>query len=236
VPGHYSAQNQTVALRVAVLDSQQGILDGYHYRFDPLPNITIVAEALNAADFEAGLERFPADIALMERQAPVAAQNPAPYPILHVIPRLLDRYPNLAVLVFAARADPHQIHSVMMAGASGYIVKQDAAIYPVLPQVLVSVYQGGVYYSPAAQIAFRQADPNPGRRRLLTQRQLEALSLCAAYSRYTISDIAAAMGVRPSTARNLLSQVYGRLEVTSRMEAVMRAEKLGLLPYNRNEE
>jgi hypothetical protein len=38
------------------------------------------------------------------------------------------------------------------------------------------------------------------------------------------------------SARNMLSQIYERLQVTSRMEAVMCAEKLALLPNNRQGE
>jgi DNA-binding NarL/FixJ family response regulator len=213
-----------------MLDGHQGILDGYHYRFDPLPHISIVLEARNAADLEAGLAHTPADIVLMELRAPASAQNPAAYPIQHLLPRLLTRYPGLVVVIFSSVADPRHIHSAVEAGARGYIIKDDAEIYPALAQVLTAVHQGENYYSPTAQAALSQAAPRPGARGLLTKRQLQALSLCAAYPSYSQARIAVEMNVRPSTVRNLLSQAYQRLEVNSRPEAVQRAQKLGLLP------
>jgi len=220
-------------LRVALLDSVQGILDGYHFRFDQLSHLHIVVEARYAADFEAGLEASPADVALMELTAPVSTANPSSYPVLHTLPRLLERYPGLAILIFSSRADPNQIQAVMAAGARGYIVKHDGQIYPVLAQVMATVHQGGTYYSPTAQTALRQVDTQPGARGLLTKRQLQALSLCAAYPHYSLRDVAQVMGVSPSTARNQLSKAYERLEVTTRQEAVLRAEQFGLLPTNR---
>jgi len=233
VTRRFSGQHPQTPLRVAALDSAQGILDGYHFRFDPLPHINLVVEARCAADFEAGLERSPADVALMALSAPVSTTNPSAYPALHTLPRLLERYPQLAILIFSSQADPRQIQAVMEAGARGYIVKDDGQIYPVLAQLLATVHQGGTYYSPTAQTALRQVDARPGVRGLLTQRQLQALSLCAAYPNYSIRDVARVMGVSPSTARNQLSQAYQRLEVATRHEAVLRAEKLGLLPNNR---
>ena len=227
-----SNSNHPPALRVAVLDGYQGILDGYHFRLDKLTNIKIVAEALNGAEFEEQLAEHPADIALMTLRVPAARDNPAYYPLVHAIPRLHNQYPQLTVLVFSGLADPRQIRSVMAAGARGYILKDDAQIYPVLPQVLYSISQGGVFYSPTAQIALRQTDFDLGGQPLLTPRQLQALALCATYPRESLSQLAVRISVTPSTVRNLLSQAYERLEVRSREQAVMRAQKLGLLVNN----
>ena len=223
-------QHPPLALRVATLDGFQGILDGYRFRFDPLPNVTVVVESLYATDFEAALaSSSPVDVALMALHAPMSPSNPSTYPVMYTLPRLLERYPRLAIVIFAAQANAPQIHAIIEAGARGYIYKGDAQIYPVLGQVLAIVHQGGTYYSPTSQGALRQMDGQPGKHPLLTKRQLEALSLCAAYPHYTISDVAQVMGVRASTARNMLSQSYERLEVASRHEAVARAETLGLV-------
>jgi len=220
-------------LRVALLDAEQGILDGYHFRLDPLYHIHIVAEALTGAEFEEQLAQRPADVALLGLLAPAAPDNPAAYPLVHAIPRLRQHYPGLAILVVAHLADPQQIHTLIEAGARGYLVKSDAGIYPALSQILVSVAHGGVYYSPTAEAALRQHDPEAAGPRVLSRRQLQAVALCAAYPRRTLHDIAQEMDVSASTVRNLLSQAYQRLNVASRAEAVLRAQQLGLLPRER---
>jgi hypothetical protein len=94
----------------------------------------------------------------------------------------------------------------MEAGASGTIVNGEAPIYDVLPQVLASIYQAGVYYRPTAQNALRQIDPGGPVRPVLTQHQLQTLLLCAVYPSCSIGEVVAQLNVRSSTARNLLSQ------------------------------
>ena len=60
-------------------------------------------------------------------------------------------------------------------------------------------------------------------------RQLEALSLCAAYPDATTAELAGMLGVAHSTLRNLLSGAYLRLNVRSRTAAVAKAKRLGLI-------
>ena len=60
-------------------------------------------------------------------------------------------------------------------------------------------------------------------------RQLEALSLCAAYPEATTAELADRLGVAHSTLRNLLSGAYLRLNVRSRTAAVAKAQRLGLI-------
>jgi LuxR family maltose regulon positive regulatory protein len=64
---------------------------------------------------------------------------------------------------------------------------------------------------------------------LLTPRQLEVLSLCAAYPDASTSDLAGMMTISNSTVRNLLSSVYLRLGVHSRTAAVEKAREMGLV-------
>lgn len=63
----------------------------------------------------------------------------------------------------------------------------------------------------------------------LTSRRTEALSLSAAYPNLTTAELAKKLGVANSTMRNLLSEVYMRLQVSSRTAAIDKARRLGLL-------
>ena len=63
----------------------------------------------------------------------------------------------------------------------------------------------------------------------LSPRQLEALSLCAAYPDWTSADVAEKMSVSNSTVRNLLSSAYLRLGVHSRPAAIAIARQQGLI-------
>ena len=125
-------------------------------------------------------------------------------------------------------AERSLIKAVMETGASGYILKDDQATIRDLANVVASVANGGVYFSQKAHKLFLKNqkidDSAP-----LTSRQLEALSLCAAYPDSTTVQLAGKMAVSHSTVRNLLSGSYIRLGVHSRTAAIAKARQLGLI-------
>jgi DNA-binding CsgD family transcriptional regulator len=64
----------------------------------------------------------------------------------------------------------------------------------------------------------------------LTPRQIEALSLCIANPNWSRLQLADALGVTHSTARNLLSSTYLRLGVNTLPAAIAKAQAMGVLP------
>lgn len=215
-------------VKVAILDDHQSTIDGYHYRLDKEPAIRIIGAAYDGEAFEALLARQPADVVLLDVYAPTSASNSSPYPILFAIPRLQQRYPALAVLVISMHTDANLIQAVLEAGASGYILKNDAATLQALAAVVLAVAGGGVHFSAEVYHSLQPSEA-AARGPALTRRQLEALSLCAAYPGEPYSHLAVLLGVTESTVRNLLSSAYVRLGVRNRAEAVHRARELQLI-------
>jgi DNA-binding NarL/FixJ family response regulator len=115
----------------------------------------------------------------------------------------------------------------MEAGASGYILKDDNAIIQELGSVLRSIARGGVHLSKRVHQYLLTENPDDA---LLTARQLQALSLCAAYPDASTGELAVKLGVAHSTLRNLLSSAYLRLEVHNRSAAITKARQLGMIP------
>jgi two-component system, NarL family, nitrate/nitrite response regulator NarL len=215
-------------LRVAILDDHQGIIDGYLYRLSGDNGIEVAAAMTEGKQLEPLLEREIIDVLLLDVQVPICSTNPAPYPILHLIPKLLQTYPHLTILVISMYAQRSLISAVMEAGASGYILKDDQAAIRDLASIIQSVAAGGIYLSLYAyqQLIKRQNwEPNQG----LSPRQVEALSLCAAYPQASTDDLARMMQVANSTLRNLLSGSYVKLNVRTRAAAIARIQQLGLV-------
>lgn len=213
-------------IRVAILDDHQSVIDGYFFRLNPVPDIEVVASARYGAELETLLERQLVDVLLLDIQVQVSPENPNPYPVLQVIPRLLQFHPELAVLVITMHSQSALVRNVIAAGCSGYILKEDWAAIENLAAIIRSAASGGVYFSQKAYQAYLRHHSAPPE---LTQRQLEALSLCAAYPNAKISDLAKKMCVANSSMRNLLSNAYLRLEVTNKTAAVLKARQLGLI-------
>lgn len=214
-------------IRVAILEDHQSVIDGYLYRLSKSPQVEVAVIATNAEDFEAQLDEQSVNLILLDVNVPVASGDASPYPILHAIPKWLQAYPELGVLVISVYKSGAIIRSVMEAGAGGYICKDDNAAIQELGSVIQIVAGGGMYLSAQARkyLLNHQISETA-----LTARQMEALTLCAAYPDMTTGLLAAEMEIAHSTFRNLLSEAYLKLDVHSRAAAIAKARQLGLTP------
>jgi len=217
--------------RVTILDDHQNIVDGYVYRLSNYPQIEVVATIAFGEELEPALKEHSTDVLLLDVSVPTSPNNPNPYPILYAIPKLLQLYPNLYVLVISMHAERGLIRGVMEAGASGYILKDDQSTARDLGNVVLSVASGGIYFSQKAHQLYAKYQSKENDE-LLSIRQLEALSLCAAYPNDTTADLAQKMSVANSTVRNLLSSAYVRLDVHNRAAAIAKARQLGIITPN----
>ena len=215
-------------VRVTILEDHQSIVDGYLYRLGGVPQVEVVSTIMLGEELEPTLLSHPTDVLILDVNVPNAPDNANPYPILHSIPKLLQIYPNLSILVISMYAERGLIRAVMEAGASGYILKDDAFSIRDLGNIVLSIAGGGIYFSQKAHQLYAQY-LSKNSRELLTARQLEALSLSAAYPDSTTADLAQRMSISNSTVRNLLSGAYMKLEVRGRSAATLKARQLGLI-------
>ena len=216
-------------ISVTILDDHQSIVDGYLFRLSKFPQIEIVDTLGYGQDLEGALKKQVPDVLILDVNVRVSAENSNNYPIFHVIPDLLQRYPDLAILVISMHNDRSIIRAVMEGGASGYILKDDQKTIQELGSVILSIVGGGIYLSEKVRNLYIK-NRSAASEEPLTGRQMEALSLCAAYPDHTTERLAQIMNVANSTVRNLLSGAYLRLGVNSRAAAIAKARQLGLIP------
>ena len=215
-------------LSVAILDDHQAIIDGYLYRLSSAVDLLVTATLMYGEELEPTLERQAVDVLILDISVPTSPDNPNPFPILYLIPKLLERFPDTAILVISMHNQRTMVNAVLEAGASGYILKDDRAAMLDLASIIRLVHCGGIYLSqPIADLLKRRQDPAGA---LLTPRQAEVLSYCASYPDLSTAEIARQMQIAHSTVRNLLSGIYLRLEVSNRAAALAKARALGLLP------
>ncbi len=122
--------------------------------------------------------------------------------------------PDTRVLLIsgAGRISPNAARA---AGASGFVSKDLAA--PELAEAVREVGRGGTIFPPA------DTQPVP----LLTQREQEVLELIARGA--TNREIAATLYLSPHTVKEHTSSLYRKLDARNRAEAVVRAQRVGLL-------
>jgi two-component system nitrate/nitrite response regulator NarL len=214
-------------IRVVILEDHQSIIDGYLFRLGGNEQIEVAAIVRFGDQLEPALKQHPADVVLLDISVPTSPDNSNPYPILHLIPGLLEADPGLHALVVSMFAERGIIHAVMDSGASGYVLKDDQESIQELDKIIMAIARGDIYFSQKIE---QLIDPkNIADTLALTKRQKEILSLCAAYPDSKTMELGEKMGVTHSTVRNLLSTAYLRLKVRTRAAAISKARKLGLI-------
>lgn len=213
-------------IRVAILEDHPAMVAGYQYYLRDAPDIEIVASAAYADDLPPMLANCSIDLLILDVNVPTSEASETPYPLLHTIPKVIQQYPNLVILVISMHKDRGIIKAVVEAGVNGYVLKDDQAAMRELASIVRTVVSGGVYFSQRAHRELMKRQPVEP---VLTARQLEVLSLMAAYPDFTTAEAARHLNIAPSTVRNLLSTSYLRLGVRNCAAAVTKARQLGLI-------
>jgi two-component system nitrate/nitrite response regulator NarL len=221
-------------IKVAILEDHQSIIDGYLYRLGESEEIEVVGTAAFGEDLDPLLQSRPVDVLIMDINVPARPDTTSPFPALFVTRRIIQEYPDINILVISILTQQTLIQALVEIGISGYIFKQDGDSIRQLSNVVTVIANNGIYFSQEAYDKLR-LERSSYVSATLTARQLEALSLCAAYPDCSTADIAVKLKVANSTLRNLLSSAYLRLNVGTRSAAIIRLQQLGLIAPNPTE-
>lgn len=143
--------------------------------------------------------------------------------------RILAEAAEIGVLVLTMSDDDDAVVAALRAGARGYLLKE-AGPAEILAAV-VSVAQGATVFGPsvARRITSLLAAPSsrhPSPFPELTEREREVLELIA--RGHTNPAIARQLVLSPKTVRNHISNIFAKLQVQARAEAIVRAREAGL--------
>ncbi len=139
-------------------------------------------------------------------------------------------------MVITMSSDEDSVLACIEAGAGGYVLKEAGRVDIV--RALMDLHSGGSPISPiiARKVLARMRDAMPpsnplavvdGERVVLTRREAAILDLVARGDSY--SDVAKALGVSVGTIQTHAKNIYAKLSVHSRGEAVFEAQRRGLL-------
>ncbi len=156
---------------------------------------------------------------------------------VEVVAELRKQQPDAQALVISALANREIILDALLAGAAGYIHKEDSSTGII--QAVEQVLQGGSPLSPGIAreiLGFlsshhpppaESASPTEHSNGLLTEREQEVLQ---AISRgYTNREVGELLNISASTVPVHVRNIYRKLEVKNRTEAVFEARKLGII-------
>jgi DNA-binding NarL/FixJ family response regulator len=208
-------------IRVLLADDHAVVRKGIREFLTEPGDIEVVAEAADGAEAIALLEQEQPDVAVLDIQMPKRSGIDV---CRHV---RAQRWP-IGILILTAYDDDPYVLAVLQAGANGYVLKTADA--DDIIQAVRDVHEGKSALDPViarklmAQLAGR-AENKPIES--LTPRETDVLKLAA--RGYTNKAIGAQLHLSDRTVQGHLANIYGKLHVATRTEAVMRAVSLGWL-------
>jgi DNA-binding NarL/FixJ family response regulator len=188
-----------------------------------LPNMEVIGEAANGEETLARAEALQPDVILMDIKMPGTNG-------IEATRRVLRTSPHIKVLVVTMFEDDDSVFAAMRAGAHGYVLKD--ADRDELVRAVTAVSQGEAIFSSAIaqrMIHYFSALPqNPSANAFpdLTEREREILHLMAQGE----SNVAIAKHLTLSlkTVQNHVSNIFSKLQVADRAQAIIRAREAGL--------
>jgi DNA-binding NarL/FixJ family response regulator len=150
-----------------------------------------------------------------------------------VVTRLRDLQPEAQSVVVTIHEDDEHLFPALQAGAFGYILKEQAREQ--ITEQLQRISQGEPPLSPSiarrvmayfSAKAKPQSNAHPMPSVNLTDRESEVLLRVA--KGYTLPEIGVQLGLSRHTIADYVKQIYRKLNVSSRAEAALEAQRLGL--------
>ncbi len=212
-------------IRIVVVDDHTLFREGLIALIDAAPDMQVVGEAGTGADAVAlTLEQGP-DVILMDIMMPGLNG-------IQATRRVLEARPQTGVVMLTMLEDNDSLFAAMCAGARGYILK-GADRNEVLTTVR-DVAEGRATFGPAiaARLTgfFRQIETTPRHADIvfpeLTDREREVLDLIA--QGFNNQQIADALVISSKTVSNHISNIFNKLQVVDRAQAIIKAREAGL--------
>ena len=133
--------------------------------------------------------------------------------------------PNTLIVMLTVYDDSDRIFQALQMGASGYLLKRAPA--DEIIQAIQDVHKGGApmsaYIARKVVQSFQRQAPTAKSDEVLSKRESEVLGYVA--RGYSDKEVADALGLSPATVRSYLKNIYGKLHVHSRTQAILKAGK-----------
>ncbi len=238
------APTPAVPIRVGLVEDDAKTRHILERAISAQPDMQLVLQAASREQALAMLPRQAMDVLLVDLGLPDGSG-------LDVITAARLQWPECSVLVSTIFGDEMHVLPSIEAGAMGYLLKDSSD--PGLVNEIRSVHAGGSPISPMvarkilARTALRQAPREPGvadpaargappgqaapaPKPIVTLSPREHEVLLRVSKGFTAEETAHALGVSPSTVLTFVRRIYAKLEVNTRAEAIIEAQRHGILP------
>jgi len=203
-------------ISVAIVEDQYEVREGLAVLINGTPGFKCAGNYRTMEDALLVLEKEPPDVLLTDLGLPLMSGQEG-------IRILKERHPNLPILALTVYNDEEDIFEALCAGASGYLLKNTSPAR--LLESIREVLDGGAPMSPevARRVIrlFREISPPAKADYQLTPQETELLKLMVEGHNY--KSAAAKLGITINTVSFHVRNIYAKLQVHSKSEAVAKA-------------
>ncbi len=209
-------------LTVLIADDHPVFRKGLRALLASLPSVELLGEATTGAEAVRLAEQLQPDVVLMDLQMPGGGG-------LAAIRQIVQTSPHIRILVITMFEDDDSVFAALRAGARGYVLKdmEDEEI----TRAILAVGNGEAIFSPA--IAGRLMRFFAARPALpaeifpeLTESERSVLALMARGANN--DEIARQLNFSSKTVRNYVSNIFSKLQVADRAQAIVKAREAGM--------
>jgi DNA-binding NarL/FixJ family response regulator len=215
----------TSVLRLVVVDDHEIVRQGLVALLSRRPNFQVVAEAGTVAEAVAAAKRFEPEIVVMDVRLPDGSG-------IEACREIREELPATRVVMLTSYPDEDAVLSAIVAGASGYLLKQVRGRD--LVAALEAVGRGESLLDPAVtgrvleRVRRIATGDQPDELAQLTPQERRILALVAEGK--TNKEIAAEVFLSDKTVKNYVSSILGKLNLERRAQAAAYVAKLGTSP------
>ncbi|MFN4123392.1 MAG: response regulator [Flavobacteriales bacterium] len=206
-------------IQLAIAEDNAIALQGLINRLSADDSVKIKFIAKNGKDLLNQLHKYhQVDLILMDLQMPEMDG-------IEATAAVKSRYPQIKVLILTTFDDDEKLFKAILAGASGYILKEDNSI--LLKQAIEDTMAGGAAMSPVMALKalqlIRQPLSNTSEKQdfQLTDREIELLEQLK--NGLTYKEIADNLHISYHTVRKHIENIYRKLQVNNKVEALKLA-------------
>ena len=210
-------------LRILIVDDHPLFRKGMNGLLETIPEMEVIGEAATGQEAIAMAAELAPDVIVMDLQMPGGTGISATRAIL-------SHSPHIRILMVTLVEDSESVFTAIRAGARGYILKDAGA--DEIAQAIQAVGRGEAIFSPAIanQLIDFFATPYPSVPKelfpALTDREREILRLVA--QGRSNAEIAQQLSLSIKTIQNYVSNVFSKLQVADRAQAIIKAREAGL--------
>jgi len=197
--------------RVMIVEDDQEIRNSFTLIVNSSQKFTVVNAYGSSEDAIDNLHRDKPEIVLMDIELPVMNG-------IQATKIIKDKTPHVDIVMVSVYEDSELVFEALKAGASGYITK--SANYLELLTALEEIVKGGAPMSSRiARMVIDNFHVNPNSP--LTKRETEILQLISEGKTYT--QISEELFISKETAKTHIKNIYSKLQVKSKSEAIAKA-------------